>query len=207
MYITEITDRRLLAALSSASKYNEDNPSWDTSTKGPYQAKFWQAMHVELNNLIIEFKCWGLVPRLPHMNVLLGTQAFKIKRFPDGTVKKFKAHLCARYDHQNEGISFFETWAPIVRWSTNIYCDGSCCNIRSSFSSLFVILRLLSSTVNFPPIKRYMYVHQPHGFKCGNGTEVLRLKCTLYFINHMDSNAVMAQKSYDSSVHSMGSVI
>ncbi len=47
-------------------------------------------MHVELNTLVNEFKCWDLVPRLPTMNVLPSMWAFKIKRFPDGTVKKFK---------------------------------------------------------------------------------------------------------------------
>ncbi len=36
----------------------------------PFQAELWQAMHEELNTLINEFKCWDLVPRLPHMNVL-----------------------------------------------------------------------------------------------------------------------------------------
>jgi hypothetical protein len=54
--IAEITDLRLLAAQSLASKFNEDYPSWDTATKGPFQAEFWQAMHVELNTLINEFK-------------------------------------------------------------------------------------------------------------------------------------------------------
>jgi hypothetical protein len=52
------------------------------------------------------------------MNVLPSTWAFKIKQFPDGTVKKFKARFCACGDRQKEGINFFETWAPVVQWST-----------------------------------------------------------------------------------------
>jgi hypothetical protein len=94
----EIIDPQLLAARSSASKHNKDNPSWDTATKGPFQAEFWQAMRVELNTLTNEFKCWDLVPHLPHMNILPSTWAFKIKWFPDGTVKKFKARFYARGD-------------------------------------------------------------------------------------------------------------
>jgi hypothetical protein len=94
---------------SSASKYNEDNPSWDTTTKGPFQAEFRQAMHVELNTLVNEFKCWDLVPQLPHINVLPSTWAFKIKGFPDDTVKNFKAWFCACGDRQKKGINFFET--------------------------------------------------------------------------------------------------
>jgi hypothetical protein len=78
----EIIDPQLLAARSSASKHNEDNPSWDTATKGPFQAEFWQAMHVELNTLTNEFKCWDLVPCLPHMNILPSTWAFKNQTVP-----------------------------------------------------------------------------------------------------------------------------
>jgi hypothetical protein len=118
VYIAEITDLRLLAARSSASKHNKDNPSWDTATKGPFQAEFWEAMRVEFNTLMNEFKCWDLVPRLPHMSILPSTWAFKIKWFPDGTVKKFKARFCARGDRQKEGTDFFETWVPLVQWST-----------------------------------------------------------------------------------------
>ncbi len=81
VYIMEIIDPQLLAACSSASEHNEDNPLWDTATKGPFQAEFWQAMHVELNTLTNEFKCWNLVPCLPHMNILPSTWAFKIKWF------------------------------------------------------------------------------------------------------------------------------
>jgi hypothetical protein len=50
-----------------------NNSSWDTATKGPFQAEFWQAMRVELNTLVNKFKCWDLVPCLPHMNVLPST--------------------------------------------------------------------------------------------------------------------------------------
>jgi hypothetical protein len=56
VYIMEITDPGLLAACSSASKQNKDYLSWDTATKGPFEADFWQAMHVELNTLMNDFK-------------------------------------------------------------------------------------------------------------------------------------------------------
>ncbi len=89
----DVSDPRILAARTKTSKYNDDNPSFDTAT-GPFQAKFWQAMGVELNTLENEFDCWELVP-LPgnskENNVLPSTWAFKIKHYPNGQVKKFKA--------------------------------------------------------------------------------------------------------------------
>jgi hypothetical protein len=117
-YFNNILDPRLLAARSASSKYNEDNPSFDTATHGPFQAQFWKAMHNELATLTQEFNCWEYVPQTQEMNVLPSTWAFKIKRYPDGRVKKFKARFCARGDRQKEGINYFETWAPVVQWST-----------------------------------------------------------------------------------------
>ena len=52
------------------------------------------------------------------MNFLRSTWAFKLKRYPDGLIKEFKARFCARGDMQLEGIDFFEMYAPVVQWTT-----------------------------------------------------------------------------------------
>jgi len=109
IYITDIPDPRLLTVCSSASKYNEDNLSWDTATKGLFQAEFWQAMCVEMNTLVNKFRCWDLVPRLPHMNVLPSTWAFKIKWFPDGSVKKFKARSVLAVTVKRKALTFLKS--------------------------------------------------------------------------------------------------
>jgi hypothetical protein len=85
--ISDDIDPRLLAARTASSKYNKDNPSYDTATRRPFQAKFWQAMRVELKTLTKDFDSWSLVPQTQGMNVLPSTWAFRIKRYPDGTVK------------------------------------------------------------------------------------------------------------------------
>ena len=48
------------------------------------------------------------------MNVLKSTWAFKIKRFPNGLVKQFKARFCVHGNMQIEGVDFTETYAPAV---------------------------------------------------------------------------------------------
>ncbi len=149
--------------------------SWDTATKGPFQAEFWQAMHVELNTLVNEYKCWDLVPRLPHTNVLLSTWAFKIKCFPDGTVKK--ARFCAQGDPQKEENDFFDTWAPVVQWS--LVRIVMVLAAKLGFHSVPCDITAASIHGRVPPNKEH-YLHQPHGFKCGDGMEVLRLQRTLY---------------------------
>eukprot|EP00804_Cyclotella_cryptica_P020820 CCRYP_019249-RA/>CCRYP_019249-RA protein AED:0.23 eAED:0.23 QI:0/0/0/1/0/0/3/0/384 len=44
--------------------------------------------------------------------------AFHLKRFPNCLAKKFKACFCIRGDRQVKGVDFFETWAPVVQWTT-----------------------------------------------------------------------------------------
>jgi hypothetical protein len=68
---------------------------------------------------------WGIKPflmelvrRTPEMNLLPNTWAFKIKRYPDGSVKKFMAKICVQGDCQKEGIDSFEMWMPVVHWRT-----------------------------------------------------------------------------------------
>ena len=63
-------------------------------------------------------KAWEVVEREVSMNGMSYTWAFKCKRYPDGLIKKFKARFCARGDQQTEGVYYFETYAPVVVWTT-----------------------------------------------------------------------------------------
>ncbi len=111
----------------------------------------------------------------PRKNVLPSTWAFKIKCYPDGWVKKFKARFCARGNRQQEGIDYFETWAPVVQWST----------VRIVMI-LALKLKLISVQCNITAafihgrVTEDIYVHQPWGFHRGKRDEVLKLKRTLY---------------------------
>ena len=51
---------------------------------------------------------WNVVDCSEDMNVIDSIWAFKLKRFPDGMIKKFKARFSARGDQQLEGVDFFE---------------------------------------------------------------------------------------------------
>ena len=62
-------------------------------------------------------EAWGVVERQNDINVIRSTWAIKLKRYPDGLIKKFRAHLCAQGDMQLKGINFFETYDPVVQWT------------------------------------------------------------------------------------------
>jgi hypothetical protein len=42
----------------------------------------------------------------------------KLKRGPDGTIAKHKAHVVAKGFTQTEGINYDETFAPVVKFTT-----------------------------------------------------------------------------------------
>eukprot|EP00956_Cyclotella_meneghiniana_P026151 scaffold55881_cov77-Cyclotella_meneghiniana.AAC.1 len=147
----------------------EDNPTYDEAMKGPYANEYYEACRTELKTLVDDLDCWELVLRTDDMNILPSTWAFKCKRYPDGRVKKFKAHFCARDgDRQVEGIDYFETWSPVAQWVT----------VRLMMI-LSVVLRLKTAQADITtafvhaelPPEEQVFIHQPCGFKvhCDEG--------------------------------------
>eukprot|EP00957_Ditylum_brightwellii_P169408 12894155-Ditylum_brightwellii.AAC.1 len=84
---------------------------------GPDTDGFKVAMNNELGTLP-DMKSWIIVKQRPGMNVLGSIWAFKIKCYPIGTINKLKAHLCVLYDQQIDGLDVFDTYAPVVSFST-----------------------------------------------------------------------------------------
>ena len=76
--LVDTFDPRILSA--KASKYNEDNPSWEMAMNGPFSVEYWKACKTELKTLKEDMNVWTLVKRTPDMHVLPDTWAFKYKR-------------------------------------------------------------------------------------------------------------------------------
>jgi hypothetical protein len=72
----------------------DDNPTLKEAMNGPDSAGFMKAMEIELDTLIM-MKAFVIVERKPWMNVVSSVWAFKRKRFPDGSIRKLKARICA----------------------------------------------------------------------------------------------------------------
>jgi hypothetical protein len=146
---------------------------------GPFAEEYWKAAVKEIETLE-GMNAWTVVEREDDMNVIDSTWAFKLKRYPDGMIKKFKARFCARGDQQVEGVDFFDVFAPVVGWTT----------VRLLLI-LEVLLDLKSKqgdvTAAFLhadlPDNENVYVEMPRGFrqKGKNGKhKVLKLNKTLY---------------------------
>eukprot|EP00804_Cyclotella_cryptica_P016318 CCRYP_009889-RC/>CCRYP_009889-RC protein AED:0.21 eAED:0.80 QI:0/0/0/1/0/0/3/0/571 len=171
-----ITDVQPHLLTASPAGDTSDSPTYSQAIHSPHAEKWWEAMETELTTLESDLQAWELVPHEPWMHVLPSTWAFRLKRFPNGLAKKFKARFCVRGDMQIEGVDFFKTWAPVVQWTT----------VRSMMilaTRLNLVSAQADTTAAFvhAPLgpDEHIYVHQPAGFQ-RDGNLVLKLKKLVY---------------------------
>ncbi len=140
---------------------------------GPFANEFWKAAVKEYTTLK-EMEAWEVVDRPAIMAKVLDIiWAFKIKRFPDGLIKGFKGRLCARGDQQIEGVDFFETYAPVIQWTT--ICLMLILEVLLGLKSKQGDAVFLHADL---PADKHVYVKMPTGFR--QPGKVLKLKKTLY---------------------------
>ena len=176
----------------------EDNPNFGQAMNGPNAEGFWDASVKEISTLQ-KLNSWTQVKRLQGMNVIQSTWAYKIKRFPDGLVRKLKARFCVRGDMQIEGVDFFNTFAPVVQWAT----------VRLLLN-LSITLKLATVQVDYvsafcqAPIDEDVYVELPRGWQTLNSLgidekfkkdHVLKLNQSLYGLRQSPRNFFMHLKS------------
>ena len=105
----------------SARANAEDTPRFHEAMKGPDREGFIEAMKNELEQLSL-MNAFTAVPRQKAIDenkpIIDSIWAFKRKRFPDGAVKKLKARFCVRGDIQKESVDYFDTYSPVVQWTT-----------------------------------------------------------------------------------------
>ena len=99
---------QMTGKLSQMLKLSKEDPKISTLAKamtGPYKVDFIQDMTQEFKELE-HHGTWTIVSRksVTGYHILPSTWDFKVKRFPDGRLQKFKARFCARGDRQVEGI-------------------------------------------------------------------------------------------------------
>jgi hypothetical protein len=167
-------------AALKASKKDPDSPTFQEAMTGPYREEFLEAMRTEVSELE-SHKCWDVVPKteVPEGAKVLPTMwVFKIKRFPDGRVRRFKARLVVRGDYQIEGEDYDEKYAPVVPWSTvrlmlSIAASQGLATRQVDFSNAFVQAHLHET--------KPIYVQTPPTFHSDVADKVvLRLNRSLY---------------------------
>ena len=170
-----------MSHMLKASSTDPDTPNFAEAMRGEHRESFIEAMGNEIQELE-KHGTWDLVKRtsVPEgANILPGTWVFRIKRYPDGRFRKTKARFCVRGDKQVEGVDYFETYAPVVSWSTVrlLLCLSLSQGWKTrqvDFANAFVQAE----------IKEDVYVTLPAAFTGPNGESrdevVMKLKRSLY---------------------------
>lgn len=171
--------------LSAKSVANQaDSPNLCEALDGPNAENWWEAMKIEFTTLEQDLKTWSLVERQDWMHVLPSVWAFRLKRYPNGLAKKFKARFCVRGDKQVEGVDYFETWSPVVQWTTVrammiLSTKLQLHTAQADITAAFVHAELDDN--------EHIYVSQPAGFNRGKNL-VLKLHRSVYGLKQSPRN-------------------
>ena len=166
----------LLQTLANAS----NNPIWNKAVNGPNAEGFGEAMQTELTT-IIDFNSWDIVNKTDDMNVLTSVWAFKVKRFLDGLVRKLKARFCVCGFEQKHGIDYFETFAPVIKWTTvrlmlTLSLQLNLSTLQIDYTAAFL----------HAPVDTAIFVEPPRGFE--QPGKVFKLKRSLYGLKQTPFN-------------------
>ena len=106
---------------------------------------------------------------------------YKSKLRPDGSLERRKARLVVRGFSQVEGVDYFETFAPVVRYET----------VRTVLAVAAKNMELgqfdVKTAFLYGPLEEVIYMEQPHGYNDGSG-RVCRLKKGLYGLRQAPRN-------------------
>ena len=172
-----------------------DNPTFDQAMNGPDSEGYMKAAEIEVETLERK-NTWEETDREDWMNVLPSTWAFKCKRYPDGTIRKFKGRFCVRGDKQIQGVDFFETYAPVVNWTTVRLLLVMSILLGLATAQADYTAAFVQSPIDKPPNwdsmtkeerdKSGVYVEMPRGFR--KPGKVLRLNKSLYGLKQAPRN-------------------
>ena len=82
--------------------------------------KFKERMKKEMQGLA-EARTYEIIPAAmlpPNTKPIQAIWSFRCKCLPDWTISKWKACLCPHGGQQELGMNYWETYAPVVNWST-----------------------------------------------------------------------------------------
>jgi hypothetical protein len=167
----------------------EDYPqSHDEALAWP-EAKEWQeAMSEEMKSLL-ENRVWKLVTRPPNANVIKGKWVFRKKYRSNGEVERWKARWVAKGFTQMEGVDYFETFAPVLKYKSLRILLVLAAKYDLELKQMDIVTAFL-----YADVKETIYVEQPEGFAEGGDGKVCQLTKALYGIKQ-------APHAWNSTLH------
>jgi hypothetical protein len=101
----------------------------------------------------------------PKAKLLNAIWSYRQKRTPAGILQKYKARICTDGSQQEYGIDYWETYAPVVSWST-VRLLLTLASIHGWRSSQIDFAQAFTQ----PPIEEIIYMKIPQGWYIHEGT-------------------------------------
>ena len=117
---TYMNDSEMAMAAKSGTK-GPDLPSLIEALSGPHANEWKEAMTEEIKALLDQYT-WRVIEKsdlLPNANVVPSTWAFRIKKYPNGDFRTFKARFCVRGDLQKKSVNDIQTYSPVAQWASD----------------------------------------------------------------------------------------
>jgi hypothetical protein len=164
------------STLAQSSIASNETFNYNQALKQADFCKFIQAMIDEVNDHEIR----GHLTRIKHCDLPQGTKtimsiwSFKRKGYPDGTLNKHKAHLCAHGGMQTWGKNYWEIYSIVVNWAS-VHLILAIAKIHGLLSkSINFMLSFPQADIEIP-----VYMELPISFEAPDGenckTYVLKL--------------------------------
>ena len=175
----------------AAGKENNECYTFKDMLAQPDKCEFLEAMLKETAEHESR-KHWSVVLR---STMPVGTKpiqaiwSFKRKRFPDGSLNKHKACLCAHGGMQQWGVNYWETYAPVVNWISVRFLLIIAELLKLETRTIDFVLAFPQAKLDVPV---YMYV--PAGMQLSeipSGTHqmyILKLEKSLYGLKQASAN-------------------
>ena len=162
--------------VGKAAHTDPDTFTWEQAMASPHKEDFLSAAQAEIDALV-EKGTWYEDNKDNATTKIIPSQwVFRIKRTPDGVIKKFKGRICLRGDLQeDDGQTNF---SPVAAWPT----------VRS-FLVISIIRNWITTTIDFSnafvqsdlPANEPVWMHVPRGYRSSQGSSYcLKLVKSLY---------------------------
>lgn len=163
----------MVALLAFATPENDEPESYEEAKNSPNHDKWLEAMKDEIKSLEAN-NVWELVEKPADQKIVDSKWVFKLKQIPNEPIDRFKARLVARGFTQVHGIDYFETFSPVVRY-TSIRAILAIAAKRKLKMMQFDV----KTAFLYGELQESVYINQPKGFDDDSG-RVYKLRKSLY---------------------------
>jgi hypothetical protein len=159
-------------AFAAGTQNNPDILSRSRMLKSDDSADFLKTENDEIAGLhdagVFQYLPVGDIPYDRRKKLLNAIWSYRRKRRPDGTLVKHKCRICADGSQQRYGIDYWDTYSPVVQWSTVRL-------IMILAAVLGLSSRQVDYTQAFPqaPLDDDVYMRIPDGWAYDHTTESL----------------------------------